>query len=184
MSEHDCIDLCRLIEQIAREFHDQQPGRTEALRAHATLLGLWFVRRAAPSPAVAAQVGTQDPLVERYRMLIEANYRKHWPVRAYAAALAVTPDHLSRRCRAATGLGALDMAQERLLVEARRLLAYTPTTVTEIAHHLGFEDPAYFSRLFTRSTGQSPSTYRAAMADGLGVPPLADTAPPERPPDL
>jgi AraC family transcriptional activator of pobA len=90
-------------------------------------------------------------------------------VRAYAGTLGVTPDHLSRSCRAITGLGALDLLHERLLLEARRLLAYSPAAVGDIAHQLGFDDPGYFSRLFTKRAGQSPSAYRASIADGLGV---------------
>ena len=110
-----------------------------------------------------------DTLVQRYRSLLEAHLREHWPVRAYAGAVGVTPDHLSRCCRAVTGLGALDMLHERLVLEARRLLAYTPAAVHEIAHQLGFDDPGYFSRLFAKRAGQSPSAYRVAIADGLGV---------------
>ena len=55
------------------------------------------------------------------------------------------------------------------MLEARRLLAYTPAAVGAIAQQLGFDDPGYFSRLFTKRSGQSPSAYRVAIAEGLGV---------------
>lgn len=167
----DAGELRELFAQLAREFQDRRAGRAEALQAHAVLLGLWFMRRDAATPELPRRPGLHDALVERYRSLLEANFRAHWTVGAYADRLGVTPDHLSRRCRAVTGLGALDLMHERLLLEARRLLAYTPAAVGAIAQQLGFDDPGYFTRLFTKRAGQSPSAYRVAIADGLGVPP-------------
>ena len=66
-----------------------------------------------------------------------------------------------------TGQGALDLVHARLMLEARRLLAYTPMPVTEIAHALGYEDPAYFSKFFARSVGEPPSAYRESVAKGV-----------------
>ena len=85
--------------------------------------------------------------------------------------LGVTPDHLSRGCRAVTGLSALDLLHERLLLESRRLLAYTQAPVADVAHELGFDDPAYFSRFFARRAGLSPQAFRAALASGTAQPP-------------
>ena len=53
----------------------------------------------------------------------------------------------------------LQLIQDRLMLEARRLLAYTASSVAEIAFQLGFE-PAYFSRAFTRQEGLSPVAFR------------------------
>ena len=160
-----------------REFQRRRPGRAEALQAHAVLLGLWFMRHDTATAAISPRQALRDTLVERYRSLLEAHFREHWPVRAYAGTLGVTADHLSRSCRAITGLGALDLLHERLLLEARRLLAYTPTTVGEIAQQLGFDDSGYFSRLFAKRSGQSPSAYRAAIAEGLAALPSPIVAP-------
>ena len=165
----DLDELRELLVRLAREFQRHRPGRTEALQAHAILLGLWFMRHEGAASAISPRQALPDTLVRRYRSLLESHFRDHWPVRDYAGTLGVTPDHLSRCCRVSTGLGALDLMHERLVLEARRLLAYTPTAVGEIAHQLGFDDSGYFSRLFTKRSGQSPSAYRASIAEGLGV---------------
>ena len=52
------------------------------------------------------------------------------------------------------------MTQDRLLLEACRKLTYLPASIASIAYELGFQDPAYFSRLFRSETGRSPQTYR------------------------
>jgi AraC-like DNA-binding protein len=58
----------------------------------------------------------------------------------------------------------------RVLVEAERQLRYTTMSITQIAYHLGFDDPAYFSRFFTRQVGVSPRAFR-----GGGEEVIADT---------
>ncbi|MEH3107050.1 MAG: helix-turn-helix domain-containing protein [Sphingomonas fennica] len=58
------------------------------------------------------------------------------------------------------------------MVEARRLLAYTPLTVAEVGHALGFADPAYFSRFYARHAGHPPGAARHARPSGAADPPL------------
>ena len=52
------------------------------------------------------------------------------------------------------------MIKNRIILEAKRLLAYTAMSSKEIAYELGYDDPAYFSRLFFIKTGDSPSGFR------------------------
>ncbi|MFY9513386.1 MAG: helix-turn-helix domain-containing protein, partial [Rubrivivax sp.] len=156
---------------LAAEFADSAPGRNEALQAHVVLLATWCLRRAAPLAADEARRALRDTLVQRYRALVELHLRRHAPLGFYAAQLQVTADHLSRSCRAVTGLSALDLLHQRLLLEARRLLAYTQAPVAEVARDLGFDDAAYFSRFFARRDGSAPLAYRAALQAGTAVPP-------------
>ncbi len=51
-----------------------------------------------------------------------------------------------------------------MLLEAKRTLSYTNMTVAETAYYLGFADPAYFSRFFSKHAGQSPAAFRKRMA--------------------
>jgi len=103
-------------------------------------------------------------LQRRFEALVDAHFLKHWSVADYACALAVTPTHLSRVSRRTTGLPASRIIEERLVREARRLLTYTNITVTQIAYELGYIDPAYFSRVFSRATGLSPRRFRMLAA--------------------
>lgn len=163
----DSLRACEdLYDELAREFHGCQPGRTEALQALVQLIGLWFLRRDVGAGSRQEPRQLRDALVRRYRALIELHFRQQHLVRQYAELLAVTPDHLSRLCRATTGLGALDLLHERLTLEARRMLAYSSATVAEVSNELGFDDPAYFSRFFAKASGNSPSAYRRSVAIG------------------
>ena len=162
-----------LFDGLGAEFARAEPGRTEVLKAHAILLATWFLRQASSGEPAHARQAVRDTLVQRYRALLELHFRREHALAFFASALQVTPDHLSRICRAVCGLSALDMLHDRLVREARRQLAATDATVAGIAQDLGFSDAAYFSRFFSRRTGLSPQAYRGSLQQGRAVPPDA-----------
>jgi len=150
------------MQDIAAQFSARSFARAQILRALSALLlgqiaqALVSTDKTAASPAPA--------LLARFETLVEAHYPDHWSVSDYAAALAVSPTHLSRVTRAATGRPATGLIEERLVREARRNLVYTNLPVSTIAYELGFDDPAYFSRVFSRATGLSPRAFRERAA--------------------
>ena len=145
--------------QIFDEYAGRNFARAHMLRAlAANLIGL-VARELAGNDVAHGGTETSD-LVRRFEALIEQHFREHWGVAEYAAALSITPTHLSRLTRAATGHAASNLILERVVREARRNLVYTNMPVSTIAYALGFNDPAYFSRLFVGATGLSPRAFR------------------------
>jgi AraC family transcriptional activator of pobA len=112
--------------------------------------------------AVADETGRYDfELFQRFRGLVETHYKQQWPVSQYAEQLHVTPSKLNRLCLKLTNESAFDITQQRLILEACRKLTYLSSGIARIAYELGFQDPAYFSRLFKRQTGLTPKAFRA-----------------------
>jgi AraC family transcriptional activator of pobA len=150
----------RLMQLIWSEFSGLAQARAMVLRGLcATLLGLAARAMTHSDPAWSGVV--RSPLLQRLGELIEAHYLQHWGVADYARALSVSPTHLSRLVRAATGEPTSALIQARVLREAKRRLAYTNERVATIAYALGFSDPAHFSRVFSRAQGVSPRAFRA-----------------------
>jgi AraC family transcriptional activator of pobA len=148
---------------IWQEFTGHRASRALVLRGLCTsLLGL--AARAASAAAPRGEPPAESNLLRRFEALLEAHYLRHWKAADYARALAVTPTHLSRVLRATTGRPVSRLIDDRVVREARRNLAYTNMSVTTIAYTLGFADPAYFSRVFTRSLGLSPRAFRVRLA--------------------
>lgn len=151
-----------LAAQIAAEHDGRAPARALLLRGlSATLLALTLRRLSQQEPARRDAAGSR--LLQRFEALIDAHHAQQHSVAAYARALAVSPTHLSRVVRTATGAPASRLIEARLMREARRLLAYTNLQVTTIAYTLGFADPAYFSRAFARAEGLPPREFRARL---------------------
>ena len=78
----------------------------------------------------------------------------------YAETLDVTPTHLTRAVKSATGKTAADLVTERVLHEARVLLSETQQPARQIAAYLGFGSAAYFTRFIQQHTGLTPSKLR------------------------
>jgi AraC-like DNA-binding protein len=112
----------------------------------------------------APRQAAPDHLVDRFRDQIDAHFRSHLTVADYARALGLTPGHLNARCRARLGRSAGHLIRDRVVLEARRCLLYTDARVAAVAEDLGFADPSYFTRFFTRETGLSPSAFRHRRA--------------------
>lgn len=98
--------------------------------------------------------------IEKLKTLIALFFREHKPVEFYAEKLALTPAHLNRICRKVTGQPVGKLLVERQMEEARRDLMFTSMTIQQIAFDLGFSDPAYFNRFFSREAGMTPKAYR------------------------
>ena len=146
------------MKQIFTEFAGRNFGRAHVLRAlSATMVGL--VARELSQDARGRGAANSD-LVRRFEALVEQHHLKRWTVSDYARVLSVSPTHLNRVTRVATGDTASHLILNRLIREARRNLVYTNLPVSKIAYALGFDDPAYFSRVYAAATGLSPRAFR------------------------
>lgn len=149
------------MKQIFTEFAERNFGRAHVLRAlSAAAVGL--VAREL-SKDVRDRNAADSELVRRFEALIEQNHLNRWTVSDYAKALSISPTHLNRVTRAATGDTASHLILNRLIREARRNLVYTNLPVSKIAYALGFDDPAYFSRVYAAATGLSPREFRESV---------------------
>lgn len=154
-------ELNAMLDTIQRELEGKAPASDRAIRHHVGLLSVWLERQAARL-ATAEPVDATRRLVARYTALLERDFRRGMGVAQFAGALGVTATHLSRCCRQTCGRSASALLHDRLIFEARRLLAETDLPVNRIAESLGFTSPAYFTRAFGHLTGQSPSAFRRA----------------------
>jgi AraC family transcriptional activator of pobA len=155
--------LNTLMKRIFSEFHGRGFARAHLLRAAAAEL-LGEVARCLHALQPEATPAHDLALLRRFETLLEHHHAQHWTVADYAGALAVSPTHLSRTLKAATGQPASKLIVARLIREARRQLVYTNMTIAQIAYALGYIDPAYFSRVFARETGLSPRAFRQGQA--------------------
>ncbi|WP_227816436.1 helix-turn-helix domain-containing protein [Nitrogeniibacter aestuarii] len=154
--------LSRCIRQFGVEYRSRAAGRLNMMTALLTEVLVWLARaEQASQPTVDNR---QHGRLVRYRRLIDEHFREWQPVGFYAQRLGVSPAQLNNTCRSETGQSAKALIHERLMLEARRLLVYTAQDITSIALTLGFEDPAYFTRFFTRLAGMSPSAFRRRHA--------------------
>lgn len=98
--------------------------------------------------------------VRKFNLLVEANFRAEHSVSFYADQLCKSPKTLSNLFAIFNQKTPSQIIQERIMVEAKRLLYYTDRSIKHITFELGFEDVAYFSNFFKKNLGVSPSEFR------------------------
>ncbi|MFI2644469.1 AraC family transcriptional regulator [Streptomyces sp. NPDC018610] len=103
------------------------------------------------------------PVFRSFRSSVEAHFRRHHDAGYYARTLGYAPRTLSRAVQQATGRTAKAYIVERIVLEAKRLLAHDRLTAARCAHALGFPDASNFSVFFHRATGERPGAWQATM---------------------
>lgn len=100
----------------------------------------------------------------RLSSLIEQKFRSEHAVSYYAAELGLSPRKLGEIVKLYTGRYVSDVIDDRLIAEAKRLILFSDLTIKEIAFELGFEEHSYFSKVFKKLTGKSPSNFKPDSA--------------------
>jgi len=155
-------EITRLIEEIRKEQQQCRLGFRDVMLAQLKVL-LILATRSKSTTGQENQTGTggpRHPVLMAFRELIERNYcRLHAPA-DYAALLHVTPKTLGRIVRETLATTPSELIRSRMLTHAKWQLLHTLRPVKEIAREVGFRDELYFSRLFKKATGCSPTFFR------------------------
>lgn len=161
--------LAKQLDALALELGEGDIARRGALVAHVTLAFVSLARLLAresepPSPqeARSPQPGQHALIVARFRAAVEERFHTQAGLDTYCRALGITEGRLRLACRTVADTTPARLVAERVIREAKRALAFSDHPVAEVAFGLGFPDPAYFARYFTRETGQSPTAFRRA----------------------
>ena len=143
---------------IERELDQPRDGSTEAALAHLTLLLVSVAR-------ISVDIGhdlrvRSEPLLAAVFDFIEQHYHEPISLHSVAAAVGLTPGHLTTIVRRKTGRTVQRWITERRMAEARRLLRETDLTVEALATRVGYRHPSYFIKHFRRDHTVTPATWR------------------------
>lgn len=158
---HIQAELTSLIEVAHREQTQARALSHDALEAHVALMSVWLRRQISLEEHAPDKLSAGERLSKRFSQMIPEHYTSGASMSYYASELGVTPTHLTRAVKAATGKTAADMLTERVVHAARTLLETTNHPARNIAQHLGFGSAAYFTRFIQNHVGRSPSQLRA-----------------------
>ncbi|WP_216896505.1 helix-turn-helix domain-containing protein [Nocardia alni] len=109
-----------------------------------------------------SEARSANPTFQLFRSSVEAHFRTHHDADYYARTLGFAPRTLSRAVQQVTGRTAKAYIVERIVLEAKRLLAHERVTAARCASQLGFPDPSNFSLFFQNATGVRPGAWQAA----------------------
>jgi AraC family transcriptional regulator, transcriptional activator of pobA len=152
-------DFLRMLLQKGLNEFGKEDASHETIHAILELL-LLTCNDLYPEELISVQKGKGQIFVKNFLKLIEENYQKNLSITEYAKMLAVSPNHLTQLVKQITGKTSLELLQEKLIVETKRLLIHTNLTVSEISDMMNFDDQSYFTKYFKNKTGITPLQYR------------------------
>ncbi|GAB3912184.1 helix-turn-helix transcriptional regulator [Larkinella knui] len=159
LSGTNLADTETLFSRIHQEFTGNGYRREDVIRSYLNILlvklsGFCLAHQPSPlSPYAQSQIRQLELLVEKW-------YLEHRTVREYAGMMALSEKQLYTVCQTALGKPLQKIIQDRLLLEAKRLLVHTELSVAQVADRLNFPDHSYFNRFFRKETGTTPEQFR------------------------
>lgn len=153
------VGLAGMFEVLFRELQSPRVGSHIVLLAQLRILLVTILRIAGLEVSLEG-AGSDARFLQRFRTLIEANYRAHWPVTRYAERIGISSDRLHSLCTRRLGRTPRALIAERLAREAAIGLERSTLSLEQLSYALGFRDPTHFSHFFKRMTGLAPGAYR------------------------
>lgn len=105
----------------------------------------------------------QDSPFIKFLQLLEENYHRSVGVSFYAEQLQMTNRNLNHICQRILQKSITEIIQTRKLIQAKNLLTTTDKTINEIGFAIGYNEKSYFSNVFKKKTGKTPSAFRSEI---------------------
>jgi AraC-like DNA-binding protein len=152
-----------LLEKIQAECAGRRPDHELLVRVYLLELFILINREYPPaSPGLPETMSRGEAITRQFKELVDEHFLRKKRVQDYADLLCITPRHLTDTVTNCTGRPPSHWILTMEMLEARYLLRYSGRTVADIAGHLGYPDPAYFSKVFKKAAGCTPGQYRRA----------------------
>lgn len=169
ISEETAQSLLSVLRKLEEEqLKENLIGHVDMLRSFTKIFLVLIHRHCEKSgDYVLNEKKSSHRLFVMFRKTLEQNYMRQHTVKEYADSLNVSTKTLSNYVLESSGKTPLTFINDRITLEAKRLLRFSNMMTKEIADYLGFEDPSYFVKFFKRQTGHLPSSFRDQEDTGI-----------------
>jgi len=160
LNEKEKISFVTMFDSFREEFENKDQIQGEMLQ---TLLKRFLIKsrrlikEGLPEPEIP---NNQLDIIRKFNVLIEKYFREKHQVADYAELLFKSPKTLSNLFRKYSDKSPLATINERIVLEAKRLLVYSDKTSEEIAYELGYKEAGHFSKFFKKHAGMNPTEFK------------------------
>ncbi len=159
-----CFDrLVTACEMISGEMHQAVPDLAVVRHLLSALFTMIESERRKTEPGETGMLSTQNTTFKNFLAILEDNFHRPEGVEFYAEKLFMSARNLNLICNHILQKSVSEIIETRKLIEAKNLLSTTDKTVAEIGFDLGYNDNAYFTAVFKKKSGQTPTEFREEM---------------------
>lgn len=151
--------VANIFNRLLSEYEKRGSSNPEIIQPYLITL-LCELNEAYRSQSINQHKTAAVKITKAFKELIFSNITSIHHVTDYAALLNITPNHLNKTVKAVTGRSAARLINEAIVLEAKVLLSQTSFTISGVAAAVGFTDQSYFTRLFRKLEGSTPSEFR------------------------
>lgn len=162
LSEQQTISISRIFEEIIQEYTHKYEYKYKKIILLIDLLYIeiarWYEQEYKHS---LDQLHPFSDKINQLEILIDQHYKTEKSPSQYAQWMNISPKHLNRIIQNSLNKTTTQLITERVILEAKRLIAQPSLQLTTISELLGYEEYAYFSRLFKKQTSETPTSFRS-----------------------
>jgi AraC family transcriptional activator of pobA len=147
-------ELYTMVSNLEKELGNQSISRTWL---H---LILAYIKREFDNNFLDQEAFVKNAEFRAFKLLLEDNFAEQHSASWYADKLNLTQNTLNNLIKSSTGQTISKLINDRILLEAKRMILHSDVSIKEIAYDLGFQDPAYFTRFIKKQTDKSPVELR------------------------
>ncbi len=153
LPEEDTALFREVYEHCIRTFDRRGPGAAEIIQS-----AIGYTYRLLSGKGSGQDIHNRS--IAAIRDIVCSDFSINHTVESIAQTLAIPVREINDRCMQGLGISVKQYMLDLKLTEAKRLLAFTDLTSSEICYQTGFEDPSYFTRLFRKKAGMTPGAFR------------------------
>lgn len=149
-----------LLDNLTDEFTNDELNSKSVIKNYLSILFNFFLREKENQTGSESLKSNEFTLFINFLILIENHYETHNPVQFYSSKLQTTERNLNQICKKYRTKTASVLIKERMVLEIKKLLVNSSSSIKEIVYSLNFNDPANFNKFFKSALGVSPSQFR------------------------
>jgi AraC family transcriptional activator of pobA len=148
-----------LYHEIVEEYHQNELMKFQRIASLINALYISLSREYMPGEMQNAQHLSYLTKLKKLEGLVDENFKTEKYPKAYAQMMHMSVKHLNRISKICIDKTVSEIISDRIILEAKRIMAFSKHNISEIIDELGYEDNSYFSRLFKKKTGKTPLEY-------------------------
>lgn len=157
---HRIDRVCQLIHE---EMEENRPNLGTIKDLLSALFSMIEEKRKKKYDNTNKLINNQNKTFQSFLAILEENYKRAEGVTFYADKLFTSAKTLNTITQSILHLSVSEIIETRKLIEAKNLLFTSDMTISEIGFEIGYSDKAYFTSVFKKKSGQTPSEFREEM---------------------